>query len=258
MAHIQQQEFMKTVLSNLKFTSPLKVVDFGSLDINGGVRQLIESSWSYTGIDLEIGPNVDIACPGQLIDLQSEQFDICFSSELFEHTPFWKEIFAQMCRLTKPGGLVIFTCAGVGRKEHGTSRSDGGYSSPFTVSRGDEYYRNVPKSEAEKAIAKRYWFANSGFYEEYNIHDLYFVGVRRDGNSLPFEIENDLFQNLAKEYPVKFWKVQNYGAKYFPLILIENYFQLKNWLKSSVRGALFNLYVNTGLRRFRIRIRRKT
>jgi SAM-dependent methyltransferase len=251
MAHQQQQEFIETVLSEMSFTGPLDVLDFGSLDINGGVRQLISADWKYTGVDLEIGPNVDIACPAQLVDLKSEQFDICFSSELFEHTPFWKEIFAQMCRLTKPGGVVIFTCAGIGRKEHGTSRSDGGYSSPFTVSMGDEYYRNVGKFEAKNSIAINSWFTEFGFYEEYRIHDLYFVGVKKPTYPLSFSVNKDLFKILATKYPEKHWKVQNFGTRILPQSAVELYFILLYQIISNVRKHVYKLYIKFGLKRFR-------
>jgi SAM-dependent methyltransferase len=253
MAHFQQQEFMKTVLSEMEFTAPLDVLDFGSLDINGGVRQLISPDWKYTGIDLEIGPNVDIACPAQLVDLKSEQFDICFSSELFEHTPFWKEIFAQMCRLTKPGGVVIFTCAGIGRKEHGTTRSDSGYSSPFTVSMGEEYYRNVAKFDAGKSIAVESWFSKFGFYDEYKTHDLYFAGVKKFEHRLSFTVSKDLFRILETKYPQKPWKVQNFGTRILPQTIVELYFTLLRLFVSNVWNLVFKFYVKLGLKRFRSR-----
>jgi SAM-dependent methyltransferase len=132
LAHDQQQQYLKKVIGVVPSDTPFKMCDLGSLDINGGVRALIPGNFQYIGVDLEIGPNVDIARPAQLLDLASEQFDFLISSELFEHTPYWKEIFAQMCRLTKPGGIVAFTCAGAGRAEHGTTRSDKGLASRLT------------------------------------------------------------------------------------------------------------------------------
>jgi SAM-dependent methyltransferase len=248
LAHFQQQEFIKTIVLSINDSQPLTVVDFGSLDINGGVKQLIDPKWNYTGIDLEIGPNVDIARPGQLIDLQSEQFDISFSSELFEHTPFWKEIFAQMCRLTKPGGVVVFTCAGIGRKEHGTTRSDGGYSSPFTVKNGDEYYKNVARKDAEKSIAAKHWFSNYGFFDGYSTHDLYFVGIRKGSTLKGIHVEEDLIDKLHAMYPRKYWKPQSFGPLFFPQVLLEVYFQITSWFISVIRNLIYRIYVSLGLK----------
>lgn len=248
MAHHQQQNFFKTVLASIKIPGPAKVVDFGSLDINGGVKQLIDPTWDYTGIDLDKGPNVDLIQPGQLVDLKSESFDVTLSSELFEHTPYWKEIFAQMCRLTKPGGVVIFTCAGVGRKEHGTTRSDMGYSSPFTVRKGDEYYKNITSQEAEESVAVNQWFSKYGFYDEYATHDLYFVGVRNSSHGVIPYLQDELFDQLKSLYPRKYWKLQTIGPRFLPQALIEIYFQVANRSMALLRNFVYSIYVKLGIK----------
>jgi hypothetical protein len=74
----------------------------------------------YTGIDLQLGPGVDIACRGHEYD--AEPFDVVVSTECLEHDEFWPQTVANMVRLTKPCGLVVITCATIGRPEHGTHR----------------------------------------------------------------------------------------------------------------------------------------
>ena len=40
---------------------PYQVLDVGSLDVNGTYRPLIEGrGWSYCGLDIRRGPNVDV------------------------------------------------------------------------------------------------------------------------------------------------------------------------------------------------------
>lgn len=254
MAHDQQQQYLKKVIGVVPSDTPFKMCDLGSLDINGGVRALIPGNFQYIGVDLEIGPNVDIARPAQLLDLASEQFDFLISSELFEHTPYWKEIFAQMCRLTKPGGIVAFTCAGAGRAEHGTTRSDKGLASPFTVSRGEEYYGNVSRKDASKAVALKYWFSSYGFFEDYNSRDLYFVGLRKkDALSKPTKIFDDLLNTLKLDYPVKRFRVRYWTLKILPFPITDEWLKFSDNYFYSIRSYIYNLYFES---RIRGRIRR--
>ena len=107
MAHEAQRRFCQGAISFKPLLSQAKVLDIGSLDINGGAREWLPTNVFYIGVDLELGPNVDLACPAQLLELPSHEYDLVIASEVFEHTPFWKQIFAQMCRMTKPGGLLV-------------------------------------------------------------------------------------------------------------------------------------------------------
>jgi 2-polyprenyl-3-methyl-5-hydroxy-6-metoxy-1,4-benzoquinol methylase len=50
-------------------------------------------------------------------------FDVVISCEVMEHNPFWVATLTNMIRLLKPGGLLVMSCATIGRKEHGTARS---------------------------------------------------------------------------------------------------------------------------------------
>lgn len=254
MAHDQQLNFLKEVLGIFPTDVKIKVLDLGSLDINGGIRSHVSNNWEYFGVDLELGPNVDIACPAQLLDLPTGSFDLCISSELFEHTPFWRETFAQMCRLTKDNGVVAFTCAGVGRIEHGTSRSDGGFSSPFTVKRGEEYYRNVPIKEASKAIAVKYWFKSYSFFDETVSKDLYFVGLRKSASTQETESFNNVLAKLRRNLPNKKYKIRWWTLKLLPFE-VTDYGLRFTWLMKTksqkwIKSPLYSIYANSGLRKF--------
>ena len=114
-----------------------KVLDCGSLDINGNNRYLFNDC-SYTGIDVGEGPNVDIV---SLIHefKGDEEWDTIISTEAFEHDSFLHLSIRRIVKLLKPGGMLIFTCAGPGRPEHGTeatTKSD----CPLTTW---DYYRNL-------------------------------------------------------------------------------------------------------------------
>lgn len=249
MAHPQQQKFLLEVLKIFSSEKRVKVLDLGSLDINGSIRRKLPQIWEYTGVDLEIGPNVDLAQEAQLLDLSSGQFDICMASELFEHTPYWKEIFAQMNRLTKEGGIVIFTCAGVGRLEHGTTRSDNGFASPFTVLNGDEYYGNIALKDARKAVAIKYWFTSNGFFEETSTKDLYFCGLRTNATAEMTEAFDDLLVRLHRRYPYKWYLFRFWTIRFLPSVFTDIGLRFIHTLKIKYfNRGLWAVYIYSGIR----------
>ena len=80
MAHEKQREFFRKVKSmNPQFFTDVKVLDIGSLDINGSNRHAFEHPYSYIGVDLSEGKNVDVICPGHLYE-SGYQFDTVISS----------------------------------------------------------------------------------------------------------------------------------------------------------------------------------
>ena len=67
MSHFQQQEFFKRVKNHFpNYFNDVKVLDIGSLDINGNIKHLFSHPYYYVGLDLANGPNVDVVCPGHL------------------------------------------------------------------------------------------------------------------------------------------------------------------------------------------------
>ncbi len=56
---------------------------------------------------------------------------------MFEHNQDGEESLANMTRLLKSGGMLLITCAGYGRHEHGTTRTSP-QDAPFT----NDFYEN--------------------------------------------------------------------------------------------------------------------
>lgn len=203
MAHLEQTEFFRKIFETFPeifgADSKQSIIDFGSLNINGGPHEYI-SNINYVGVDLGAGPNVHLVSPGELVDLPSHTFDAAISSECFEHNPFWKETFMQMCRLTKPNSIVVFTCAGIGRREHGTSRSDNGSSAPLVVEMGREYYKNVSKIDVLESINLDGWFDSFFCFENFKSRDTYFMGIRSEARETFLQRFNQLGRILEAQY----------------------------------------------------------
>jgi SAM-dependent methyltransferase len=165
MAHSTQQDFISYVKNKFpNLFESVKVLEIGSLDINGTMRSFF-SNCNYLGIDVGEGRGVDLVCQGQEYDAPDESYDVCTSGECFEHNPYWAETFANMVRMCKSNGLVLFTCATTGRKEHGTTRTDSG-SSPLTVGIGWEYYKNLDEQDFRRSFEESF----DELFSEYEFH----------------------------------------------------------------------------------------
>jgi len=171
MAHEDQMNFVRGVKRGFpEFFKNRSVLEIGSLDINGSVRQFFEDC-EYIGCDLGEGKGVDVIAYGHELDYPDKHFDVSISCECFEHDKHWEKTFKNMTRMTS--GLVIFTCATEGRPEHGTS-SRNPSDAPFT----NDYYRNLTDKDFKNMMDFEYYFRIWNFHTNHNSHDLYFWGLR--------------------------------------------------------------------------------
>lgn len=158
MSHPQQISFCKKVKAEYPhYFKNVQIVDVGSLDINGNNRILFTEPFSYIGIDLIPGKNVDVIgraheviptiehsikgigrSAGIVMNRDTRVFDIIISTECLEHDRYFDLTLIAMYKALKPGGLLLITAAGEGRAEHGTTLYDS-RSSPAT----NDYYRNI-------------------------------------------------------------------------------------------------------------------
>jgi len=193
MSHIDQLKFIKEfkefyIINN--FNKDINVLEIGSLDVNGNIRNLFDFTNEYTGIDLEKGPNVDLVLNGTNIDELNKNFDIIISCECFEHAKDWKLIFEKMCQISKPNSFIVISVASTGRVEHGTERS-GNWQSPGNK---DDYYLNLTKKDFIKNFNLKKIFSNHFFFYNVNSYDLYFVGIK--GFEQKKNILNDIEEKL--------------------------------------------------------------
>ena len=184
MAHPAQQNFFQRVKDlHPKYFSDVKILDIGSLDINGNIKHLFSHPYYYVGVDLSHGNNVDVVCPGHLYD-SGFKFDVVTSAECFEHDMYYARTIQNMVRLLKSGGLMIFTCASTGRPEHGTLRTNPD-DAPFLKDideKWSNYYKNLTEDDIRAVIDVNNIFTSYQFIEDYcgNIgNDLYFWGIKK-------------------------------------------------------------------------------
>lgn len=174
MAHTAQRIFFQSVKEQLpQYFTGVKVLDCGSLDVNGKLKDFFTDS-DYIGVDITSGPNVDIVSKIHKLELPSQSFDTVVSGEMLEHDEHWKESLQKMYTLCKEGGLIAISCAGEGRAEHGTTRSG-----DTLYGTSADYYMNLLPSHFRE-IYKEDMFEDS---EVFGMNeDTYFYGIKKINN----------------------------------------------------------------------------
>lgn len=133
-----------------------RVVEFGSRDINGSVREFFEAD-EYIGVDAEVGEGVEVRSLCHEYKGKDLSFDMVISTEMLEHDPYWDLSIDRMVRLVKKDGSLLITCAGRHRHPHGHK----------TYTPIEKYYRNLSARDVAKGIFnkgrfKRFLLDNHG------------------------------------------------------------------------------------------------
>ena len=90
----------------LKDKTNLVIVEIGSLDVNGSLRQFCSKENKYIGVDFAIGNNVDVVLKNPYkLPFKPNSIDVCISSSCFEHSEFFWLLFSEIQRILKPNGI---------------------------------------------------------------------------------------------------------------------------------------------------------
>lgn len=138
--HAAARSFFRRHLADLP---PLRVVEFGSLNINGSIRDVYPQARSWLGVDIQPGDSVDVVADAATWQTR-DTFDVCVSGSVFEHTPAWADIITNAQRVLEVGGLFLASCARDAHPAH--SAVDGGRL------RDGEFYANVGAVEMTAAL----------------------------------------------------------------------------------------------------------
>lgn len=87
----------------------LSILDVGSYNVNGTYKRFFNGvNFTYTGLDIAAGPNVDIVAenPYNWDMLPDESYDVVISGQAFEHIEFFWITMTEIARVLKRGGLV--------------------------------------------------------------------------------------------------------------------------------------------------------
>ena len=200
--HIQARDFtlfVKQMLS--EYFIGKRVLDVGSGDINGNNRFLFENC-EYDGNDVIQANNVTIVSKTKDLHFDKETFDTIISTECFEHDPEYKESFKKIYDMLKPDGLFCFTCASIGRHEHGTRRTSpqDSYGTIGNLEDMSDYYKNLTKYDLNEVLQLNELFSVWDTYYNNESKDLYFVGIKKGNynfNSLEKYVNNGVIHTTS-------------------------------------------------------------
>lgn len=92
---------------------PLDILDFGSQTVDDQPRSyrglFDDPAWTYRGLDIEAGANVDIVVDDAYhwSEIAPDSIDVIVSGQAFEHVEyFWASMF-EIIRVLRPGGLAV-------------------------------------------------------------------------------------------------------------------------------------------------------
>lgn len=232
MAHPQQQAFARALArfvgAKRRVGLPLRFLEVGSYDVNGSVRHHFNRPGdSYIGVDLVPGPGVDLIGNGADSRFPDEHFDVVLSFEVLEHDPRWERTLINMARMLKPGGILAFSRATLGRLEHGTARTNPNHSPGTQLTEGN-YYKNLTLSDVAGVAGFLDTFEERVIHIEKSSRDLMFVGLKKSGSAQSgnrlAEFMNPVFKSLHK-FAKRRWKLLDFPVRIGRLCLTEQNYQ---------------------------------
>lgn len=92
-----------------KYPEQKTLLDVGSLDVNGNIREVVPKYVKYTGVDMRPGANVDVVVNAHnlLTKFAPESFDVVTCFDTFEHDDMFWISWDQIKQVTKKGGFIL-------------------------------------------------------------------------------------------------------------------------------------------------------
>jgi hypothetical protein len=95
--HDSARQYVATVVAGQRYA---RVVEVGSKDINGSIRELVDAN-TYVGIDLEGGPGVDVVADCRFWE-PPWKASLVLCLEVLEHAPEPRAVVGCLHRLPAP------------------------------------------------------------------------------------------------------------------------------------------------------------
>jgi len=109
------KSFFEVYAKDFSSKDNVKVVEIGSQDVNGSLRQVCPKDFKYIGVDFQEANGVDIVLDDPyLLPFDSQSIDIVISSSCFEHSEMFWLVFLEVLRILKPKGLFYLNAPSSG------------------------------------------------------------------------------------------------------------------------------------------------
>jgi SAM-dependent methyltransferase len=106
--HDESLRLMDRMLDRPLVPPGATLLDVGSYDVNGSYRAIVERrGWSYTGLDVRPGPNVDmVSAEPDHFPFQDETFDVVICGNMLHNVARPWLLVREMARVLMIGGLI--------------------------------------------------------------------------------------------------------------------------------------------------------
>jgi SAM-dependent methyltransferase len=172
-----------------------KIIECGSMDVNGSAKEFFDSPEQYVGIDWRDGEGVDVVSFFHKYDEEPDgHFDVAVSTETFEHDPYWKKSLRKMLDKIRLGGSLIISCGGPNRHHH-----------QFQASPKENYYENLTLDGLRGFILENSMFRKIESRYSKGKNDIYILCLHKTRNDgfpsehlFPYLSRKHEFQRLAE------------------------------------------------------------
>ena len=94
-------------LSRYATASSASILEIGSYNVNGTLKDFQPEGSKWVGTDIENGPGVDLVIENtSALPFEDSSFDYVLASSVFEHDPTFWSTFSEMVRVLKTGGSI--------------------------------------------------------------------------------------------------------------------------------------------------------
>ena len=109
------QSFFDAYASALVSRQHVKVIEIGSQNVNGTLRDTCPAHFEYIGVDFQNAKGVDLVLQDPyLLPFEDASVDVVLSSSCFEHSEMFWLVFLEIMRVLKPNGLFYLNVPSTG------------------------------------------------------------------------------------------------------------------------------------------------
>lgn len=100
-------EFYQSYHTSLLGINPnYEILEIGSQNVNGSLRDIFPPGIAYTGVDFVAGNGVDIILADPYtLPFEDNSMDVILSSSVFEHSELFWVLYLEIMRVLKPSGV---------------------------------------------------------------------------------------------------------------------------------------------------------
>lgn len=106
--HVANNIFWKYVSDEFSDFFDEDIIEFGSCNVNGTIKNFFKKYKRYIGVDWRNGPSVDVVGLAHKVKFDFRAKAI-LSASMLEHDPYWEKSLDNMINHLSPEGILVLT-----------------------------------------------------------------------------------------------------------------------------------------------------